>query len=184
MRGGGAENCFRGRLRYSSSRLTLDKHTYASHPLTCHEALTWKLLKAKAALADYILKFVSTMSASKPVRIAIVGVGLIGPRHAQAVIDEPDAELACFVDPSPNAEAIAKKFNCSLFKSIQDLLTSSSKPDAALVCTPNHTHVALSKELLEGGLHVLCEKPISIDIASGDDLVRSGNFINSLVIVF
>jgi predicted dehydrogenase len=46
-----------------------------------------------------------------------------------------------------------------------------AKPDAALVCTPNHTHVAVSKELLQAGIHVLCEKPISIDVESGRELV-------------
>ncbi|KAF2191393.1 hypothetical protein K469DRAFT_808680 [Zopfia rhizophila CBS 207.26] len=44
------------------------------------------------------------------------------------------------------------------------MLTSSCKPDVAIVCTPNHTHVSVSKELLDGGVHVLCEKPISVDI--------------------
>jgi predicted dehydrogenase len=52
------------------------------------------------------------------------------------------------------------------------MLTSSSKPDAAIACTPNNTHVAVSKELLDGGLHVLCEKPISTDVASGQELVE------------
>ncbi|KAJ4350164.1 uncharacterized protein N0V89_008785 [Didymosphaeria variabile] len=57
-------------------------------------------------------------------------------------------------------------------------MLASSRPDGALVCTPNHTHVALSKELLKGGLHVLCEKPISVDSESGQNLIdcagRSG----------
>lgn len=112
------------------------------------------------------------MSSSKPTRIAIVGTGLIGPRHAEAILKEPSATLACIVDPSPTAEAVAEKLKCPLYKSVKAMLASSDKPDAALVCTPNHTHVAISKELLEGGVHVLCEKPISIDVASGQELVH------------
>ncbi|KAF1974815.1 NAD(P)-binding protein [Bimuria novae-zelandiae CBS 107.79] len=50
-------------------------------------------------------------------------------------------------------------------------MLASCRLDGALVCTPNHTHVAISKELLNGGVHVLCEKPISVDIASGQELI-------------
>jgi predicted dehydrogenase len=113
------------------------------------------------------------MSPSIPLRIAIVGTGLIGPRHAEAVLNEPDATLVAIVDPNPAAGAVAQRLNFPLFNSVQELLASPSKPDAALVCTPNHTHVAVSKELLDGGVHVLCEKPISVDIASGKELVRT-----------
>ena len=114
----------------------------------------------------------TNMSPSKFIKIAIVGTGLIGPRHAEAIINEPSTVLACIVDPSPAAEAVAEKLKCALYKSVKAMLASSDKPDAALVCTPNHTHVSISKELLEGGVHVLCEKPISVDVASGQELVN------------
>lgn len=52
------------------------------------------------------------------------------------------------------------------------MLSSQHKPMAAIICTPNHLHVPLSKELLDGGVHVLCEKPIAPDIESGLDLVN------------
>jgi predicted dehydrogenase len=55
---------------------------------------------------------------------------------------------------------------------VADLLKSPHKPDAAIVCTPNHTHVSLSKELAAAGVHILVEKPISTDIPSGLDLVE------------
>jgi len=112
------------------------------------------------------------MSPSKAVKIAVVGTGLIGPRHAEVIFKESSAELLCIVDPNPAAEAVAEKFKCPLYKSVQAMLASSDRPEAALVCTPNHTHVPISKELLEGGVHVLCEKPISVDVSSGRELVR------------
>lgn len=109
---------------------------------------------------------------SQSVKLAIIGTGLIGPRHAEAVIRDANAELLCIVDPNPAAKAVAEKFGCAYYASVQDML-ALSQPDGALVCTPNHTHVALSKELLKGGVHVLCEKPISIDSESGQELVWS-----------
>lgn len=106
------------------------------------------------------------------VRIAIIGSGLIGPRHAKAVIQDPSCSLHCIVDPSPAAVSVARELGTSYYASISQMLASSSgKPDAAIVCTPNKTHVALSVELLSAGIHVLCEKPVSVDIPSGESLV-------------
>lgn len=101
-----------------------------------------------------------------PVRIAIIGAGIIGPRHAQAVEKTPSAELLCFVDPNPATEAVAKSFNVPIYSSIKDMIDAST-PDAAVVCTPNHTHVAISRELLAAGIHILLEKPVSTDPAEG-----------------
>jgi predicted dehydrogenase len=63
------------------------------------------------------------------------------------------------------------------------MLASSCNPDAALVCTPNHTHVPISMELIESGVHVLCEKPISVDVASGRELVRHAETHNKRLLI-
>ncbi|EKG20716.1 Oxidoreductase [Macrophomina phaseolina MS6] len=111
------------------------------------------------------------MTERVPVKIAVVGTGLIGPRHAKAVVLDLNATLSCLVDPSPAAKEVAAALKTPLYPSVQAMLGSPHKPDAAIVCTPNHTHVAVSTELLSGGVHVLCEKPISVDAISGDALV-------------
>ena len=114
-----------------------------------------------------------TMASASPVTIAVVGTGNIGPRHAAAVVKSPNAELLCFVDPAPHAQAVADDYNVRLFQSIQHMLGSGCKPDAALVCTPNKTHVPVSKELLNHGIHVLVEKPISTTIPDGESLLQT-----------
>jgi threonine dehydrogenase-like Zn-dependent dehydrogenase len=120
--------------------------------------------------APLVTQLFHKMPSVPTVKIAIIGTGLIGPRHAEAVLKVPGAELACIVDPNPAARDTAARFGCPIYQSVQAML-ASVKPDAALVCTPNHTHVAVSMELLEGSVHVLCEKPISVDVASGQELV-------------
>ena len=111
--------------------------------------------------------------ASRPrVSVAIVGAGLIGPRHADSIASCPDASLAAFVDPSPQAKSVAQRHGVPLYKDIEDLLASGNVPAAAIVCSPNSTHVSLSKRLLDAGVHVLVEKPVAIDVASGEELVR------------
>jgi predicted dehydrogenase len=110
------------------------------------------------------------MVSISPIKFAIIGTGQIGPRHAAAIKQDTGALLVCLVDPSPHAEAIAKELETVLYKSVTDMLRSQSL-DAAIVCTPNHTHVSVSEELLNAGIHVLVEKPIATDISSAKRLV-------------
>lgn len=110
-----------------------------------------------------------------PLKISIIGVGLIGPRHAQAVLSNPSTELVALVDPAPSGPATAAQLQTRYFPSVSSMLTSidvDNKPDAAIVCTPNDTHVPVSKELLSAGLHVLVEKPLSTSIDTGLSLLR------------
>ena len=106
------------------------------------------------------------------VTIAVIGTGHIGPRHAQSVVKCNETELVCFVDPAPQAETVAKEFQRSLFKSVQQMLYEGIKPDVAIVCTPNSTHVKVAQELLVAGIHVLVEKPFSTTISSGLSLLE------------
>ncbi|KAI5244781.1 hypothetical protein E4T42_07045 [Aureobasidium subglaciale] len=110
--------------------------------------------------------------AQHPVTFAIIGAGLIGPRHASAILNTPSAKLACFVDSNPAAQEVVAGFNVPLYPTIADMLASTDKPQAAIVCTPNHTHVPISKGLLDAGISVLCEKPIATDIASAMELLE------------
>ncbi|KAI5304844.1 hypothetical protein KEM55_009247, partial [Ascosphaera atra] len=52
------------------------------------------------------------------------------------------------------------------------------RPDAAIICTPNNTHVPLAKTLLSAGVHVLVENPLSADIPSGRSLLRLAASLN------
>ncbi|KAJ9663852.1 hypothetical protein H2198_000612 [Neophaeococcomyces mojaviensis] len=109
--------------------------------------------------------------APDPVTVAIIGTGLIGPRHAQTVLEDPNTILTAIVDPLPHGEQIAQRFNVPWHKSISSLIASTDKPLAAIICTPNHTHVPIALDLVSAGIHVLVEKPISVDISSGETLI-------------
>lgn len=112
-------------------------------------------------------------SSPSPVKIAVIGAGEIGPRHARAVKQDAGARLVCLVDPSPLGIRAATQLGTAYCPSIQAMLNSPSmKPDAAIICAPNHVHVPLATELLSAGVNVLCEKPLAVDGASGKDLVE------------
>jgi predicted dehydrogenase len=114
----------------------------------------------------------STPSPSSKLNIAVIGGGLIGPRHAKSISQNPHAHLIALVDPAPHGPQTASSLSTTHYSSISALLISPHKPDAAIICTPNSTHVPLSLELIAAGVHVLVEKPISISIPSGIQLIE------------
>lgn len=106
------------------------------------------------------------MTAPKTLKIIVVGVGLIGPRHARHVLQNPDTDLQAIIDPSPKALAIAKDLGTRHFATIADLFNAIEDeclpiPNGALICTPNHTHARIAVELASKGIHLLIEKPVS-----------------------
>lgn len=105
------------------------------------------------------------------VTVAIIGGGFIGPRHAQAVIKNPNAILIALVDPAPHGAQVAAELNTNHYASVEALIKSPHKPQAAIICTPNATHVAIAKELASSGIDILVEKPMSTDIPSGRALI-------------
>lgn len=108
------------------------------------------------------------------IHVAVIGAGLIGPRHAQAVQKNPHTTLSCIVDPSPLAAYVASSFSVPLYTSISACLSASSRPiDAVVICTPNHLHVPNVLEVLSlrPELPILVEKPLSPSLADAAPLL-------------
>lgn len=109
------------------------------------------------------------MIAASPIQLIVVGTGLIGPRHAQHILSNPNTELVAIIDPSPKADDIAEGFNTPKFDSLDEFFSYLDAhcipyPDGALVCTPNHLHSSIAAQLAGRGVHLLVEKPVSSDL--------------------
>jgi predicted dehydrogenase len=109
---------------------------------------------------------------TRPVRIAVVGAGLIGYQHILRIRSEPEAELAAVVDPTPKAKALAEELGATWFPDLEPLLRSD-RPDGAIIATPNQLHVANGLACIAAGVPMLIEKPISDDVPSGWELVEA-----------
>ena len=63
------------------------------------------------------------------------------------------------------------------YASWQDMLAGEQEQadpiDLVTVATPNSTHFEITKAFLEGGFHVLCEKPMTMTIAEGEEIVKT-----------
>lgn len=112
------------------------------------------------------------MAASRPVRIAVIGAGLIGARHAAHVAAGDDVALACVVDPADVGARVALAHGAPWRRDL-DAALKQDRPDAVIVATPNRLHVEHALRTIAAGLPTLVEKPIADDVAQARALVEA-----------
>lgn len=115
-------------------------------------------------------------------RVAVVGVGLVGVRHVDAIRQSANVELAAIVDTGEQAREIAADNQVAFCSSLQELLIDQ-KPDGVLISTPTGLHVEQGLQCIESGCPVLIEKPIATSSADALELVNRGKERNVPILV-
>ena len=106
----------------------------------------------------------------KKVRIGLLGTGRIGLVHAMSIAENPNVELTYVADVFiEGAEKLAAKYGGKVTADPADVF-ASGEVDAVVVASPTPTHIDLISAAIDAGVHVLCEKPIDLDIARVDTL--------------
>lgn len=109
--------------------------------------------------------------------VYLIGAGEIARHHAAALLRlEGDAVLAGVADPNDYArDAFAKLHpDIPVFTSADEMLAHApGDDDIVVVATPPWTHGDLSIRALDGGRHVLCEKPFAIDVPTAEAMVEA-----------
>jgi predicted dehydrogenase len=76
------------------------------------------------------------------------------------------------VDQNPaRANAVAREFGCAAFGSVEQLVKGGIKIRAASIAVPTVDHLATARRLIEAGIDVLIEKPLTPSLAEADELV-------------
>lgn len=106
-------------------------------------------------------------------RLAIVGVGARSSIALHAPAAHRSVELAAAVDTTQTGrERAANLFpGVSVFSSVDELI-SSGTADAAVVCTPDHTHADVAVSLLRAGIAVYLEKPLATSVEDADRVLE------------
>jgi predicted dehydrogenase len=96
-------------------------------------------------------------------RTAVVGVGYFGRFHARHYKECRGVDLVAVVDADrQKAEAVASEFGV---EGIFDHRKLFGRVDAVSIAVPTSCHYEVARDLLEAGIHVLVEKPITADVA-------------------
>jgi len=108
---------------------------------------------------------------TSPLRVAVIGCGLIAERsHLPVIVSSKRARVAVLVDQDlARAGELRDAFDlsCEATASFREL---AGAVDAAVVAVPNSLHAEVSSALLEQGIHVLCEKPLALRFHEGERL--------------
>lgn len=100
----------------------------------------------------------------RPLKVAVVGSGVMGRYHALNYATMPKVELAATVDTDPaRREEMRATYGCRTYETVGELL-ANEELDAASVAVPTFLHYSVAHSLLEAGVHVLVEKPVATDL--------------------
>jgi len=105
------------------------------------------------------------------IKVAVAGLGFIGPAHIEALRRIPNIEVVAIADISEEiAKTKAKALGIEKYTSDFDKLISEDI-DSVHICTPNNLHFEMAKKALHAGKHVICEKPLATTISEAEELV-------------
>lgn len=104
-----------------------------------------------------------------PLRIGVVGCGDFGRRHVRRFASLDNVVVAAVADPSPVARAAAVDLVHQLGRPAPESFTSFEELlrvplDAVCIASPDAYHVPQVLAALNAGLHVLCEKPLTLSL--------------------
>ncbi|MGH2344726.1 MAG: Gfo/Idh/MocA family protein, partial [Chloroflexota bacterium] len=104
-------------------------------------------------------------------RVAVAGVR-IGEGHLQALATHPRAEIVAICDVNEVLlETMAGRFAVPRsYTGFEDML-EAEQLDGICIATPNRLHTPMVRAALTRGLHVLCEKPLTLDTAEAESLL-------------
>jgi predicted dehydrogenase len=105
--------------------------------------------------------------------VGIVGAGVIGEMHAQALQGLESARLVGVAEIREEAgRGFAKRYSVEWYPRIEELLTRPDM-DAVALCTPSGLHSDQAVQAARAGKHVITEKPMAINLEGADRMIRA-----------
>ena len=104
------------------------------------------------------------------IKTAVVGVGGLGQHHLKWLTQIPGSECVGFYDTDQKrCEEISKKLGVDSIDSIDELI---EKTDMASIVVPTTAHFETASKLIEGGVHCLIEKPVTVTVDEAERLQK------------
>ena len=122
---------------------------------------------------------------SDPVRVAVVGAGSIAQvAHLPVLRKIAGIEIVAICDNDlSKAQAVGARFDVrEAYDDIEEVL-KYSRPDAVVICTPNHLHEIHVVAALSAGVHVLCERPLSLSYEGVERVLKAAERYGKRVMV-
>jgi UDP-N-acetylglucosamine 3-dehydrogenase len=110
--------------------------------------------------------------AEAPLRVGVVGTGIMGSNHARVFADLPGVKLVGIADPDDKQrEFVAGTLGCSGHADVEGILAEGV--EALTIAAPTHLHRDLALTCIKRGVHVMVEKPIASSVEEGRDIIAA-----------
>lgn len=107
------------------------------------------------------------------VKIAVIGVGVMGSMHLEEIPKLENIELAAVCDiDKDRAGRYASKYGVPAFYTHQELLDKIDL-DAILIATPHYDHPPIAMDAFKRGIHVMTEKPIAVHVKAAQEMIAA-----------
>ncbi|RTE10092.1 Gfo/Idh/MocA family protein [Paenibacillus whitsoniae] len=123
---------------------------------------------------------------AKVINVGIIGQGRSGRDiHGNLLVQLPEHyRIAAVADAIPERQERAKQeYGCKAYATWEEMV-ESEELDLVVNASPSHQHFPISLELLNRGLHVLCEKPLAKTPEEVDRLIEAAEQNNRVLAVF
>ena len=107
----------------------------------------------------------------KPARLAVIGAGVMGRKHAELIGPNSGCSLVGICDADSVRSSVGEEFNVPFYQDIEQLL-ERERPQGAIIATPNRSHAALTEVCARRSVHVLIEKPIADSLEGAHRIVK------------
>ena len=109
---------------------------------------------------------------TEPLRFGLVGCGVSGPIHAEALASLPDAVLAAVADLVPErVHKLTERYGGTPYTDLESML-QQERLDVVIICTPSGMHGEHACMVMRSGRHVIVEKPMEIRREALDEMLR------------
>lgn len=101
------------------------------------------------------------------IRAAIIGLGDISFVHLDGILSNPEIQLVGACDLKEELKSRVPEgtpFYTDYKQMVQEV-----KPDVVHNCLPHYLHYPVTKELVEMGINVFCEKPVALNVAQAEE---------------
>ncbi|MFC1928288.1 Gfo/Idh/MocA family protein [Chloroflexota bacterium] len=105
--------------------------------------------------------------------VGIVGAGLQGRRRAHALKQSKDTRLVAVADINQDAaNVLVGEMGGEVLPSWEEV-TARKDIDIVVICTPPHLHVPISIAAMKNGKHILCEKPLALNLGGAEEMLAA-----------
>ncbi len=105
------------------------------------------------------------------IRVAVIGAGAFGREHARVYTESPSSQLVAVCDiDEQRGRTVADRYGSDFVAGYRELF---GRIDAASLTVPTEAHQRIACDLLEAGIAVLVEKPISRTVEEADQIIEA-----------